>query len=101
MLRVLLGVVDGLGLPQDVNLDLTGVGELLLDLLGDVAGEQDHLILADVLGLDHDADLAARLDGVGARDAGEALGDLLELFEALDVVFDVLAPGAYRGRLRL
>ena len=79
-------------------LDLAGVGQLVLDLLGDIAREQDHLVLADVLRLDHDADLAAGLDGVAAGDAGEALGDLLELFETLDVVLDVLAARAGTGR---
>ena len=90
----LLRVIDGLGLAHEIDLDLTGVGQLVLDLLGDVAREQHHLILRDLLGLDHDADLAAGLNGKAVGDAGEALGDFLELFETLDIVLDVLAPGA-------
>ena len=74
-----------------MDLDLSGIGELLLDLLCDVAGQQSHLILADLLGLDHDADLAACLNCVASGDTGEALGNLFELFKTLDVVFDVLA----------
>ena len=93
----LLGVFDGLRLAQEMNLDLTGVGQLSLDLLGDVAGQQDHLVLTDLLGLDHDADLAARLNGVAAGDAGEALGDFLKLLKTLDVVLDVLAACAGRA----
>ena len=77
-----------------MNLDLTGVSQLLFDLLGDVAGQQNHLILADLLGLDHHADLAAGLDRIRACDAWEALGDLLQLFQTLDVVFDVLTARA-------
>ena len=73
----LLRVVDGLGLAQEIDLDLAGVGQLVLDLLGDVAREQHHLILRDLLGLDHDADLAAGLNGKAVGDAGEALGDFL------------------------
>ena len=73
----LLGVLDGLGLTQQVDLDLAGVLQLVLDLLGDIAGQQDHLILADDLGLDHDADLAAGLDGEGLLNAVEGRGDLL------------------------
>ena len=46
-----------------MNLDLTGVFQLILDLFGNVPGQQDHLVLADLLGLDHDADLTARLNG--------------------------------------
>ena len=93
----LFRVVDSLGLAQEIDLDLTGVGQLVLDLLGDVAREQHHLILRDLLGLDHDADLAAGLNGKAVGDAGEALGDFLELFETLDIVLDVLAPGAGRA----
>ena len=68
----LLCVIDGFGLAQDVNLYLTRVSQLVLDLLCDVAGKQNHLILADLFGLDHDADLAAGLNRVGACDAGDA-----------------------------
>ena len=80
-----------------MDLDLTGIGKLLLDLLCDIARQKHHLILGNILGLDHNADLASGLDGVAARNAGEALGYLLELFEALDVVFDVLAACAGTG----
>ena len=69
-----------------MDLDLAGIGELGLDLLGDVPGQQGHLILADLLGLDHDADLAARLDGVAAGDAREGPGHGLQLLQALDIV---------------
>ena len=90
----LLCVIYGLGLAQDMNLDLAGIGELGLDLLGDVPCQQDHLILADLLGLDHDAYLAAGLNCIGACDTGEALGNFLKLFKTLDIVFDILAPCA-------
>ena len=80
-----------------MDLDLTGILELALDALGQLAGEDDHIVLAHLLGLDHHADLAARLNGVGGLDAGVGAGDLLELFEALDVVLDVLAAGAGTG----
>ena len=69
----LLRVIDGLRLAQDVHLYLTGVGKLTLDLLGDIPCQKHHLILADVLWLDHDAYLAAGLNGIGACDAGKAL----------------------------
>ena len=70
----LLRVVDGLGLAQEIDLDLAGVGQLVLDLLGDVAREQHHLILRDLLGLDHDADLAAGLNGKAVGEPGFGLG---------------------------
>ena len=36
--KELFGVLDGLGLPDEVDLDLAGVLHLVLDLLGDVPG---------------------------------------------------------------
>ncbi len=42
-----------------------GVLQFVLDPLGDLPGQQDHFVLADHLGFDDDADLAAGLDGVG------------------------------------
>ena len=42
---VLFGVLDGLGLPQKVDLDLAGVLQLVLDLLGNVPGQiKVHLL---------------------------------------------------------
>ena len=92
-------VLDRFGLADDVDLDLAGVFEFGLDLLGKIVGEQDHVVLGDFLGLDHDADLAAGLDGVGFFDAGEGIGQLFELFEPADIVLDVLTActGACSG----
>ena len=77
-----------------MDFDLAGVGQLLLDLLCDIASQEHHLILGNLLGLYHYADLAACLDGIAACNTGEALGYLLELFEALDVILDILAARA-------
>ena len=85
----LLCVFDGLGFADDVDLDLSGIFELGLDLLGKIMRKQDHVVLADLFGLDHDADLAAGLNGVGLFDAREGAGELFELFEPADVVLDV------------
>ena len=74
-----------------MDFDLAGVGQLFLDLLCDIASQEHHLILGNLLGLYHYADLAAGLNCIAAGNDGEALGYLLELFEALDVIFDILA----------
>ena len=66
-------------------------------LTGDLPGQEHHLVLADLVGLDHDADLPARLDGKGLFHAGEGGGDLLQLLQALDIVLQVLPPGAGPG----
>ena len=73
----LLGVIHSLGLADEVDFDLAGVFQLGFDLLGDVVGQQSHIVLGDVLGSDHDADLAAGLDGVGLLHAGEGARELL------------------------
>ena len=90
MVLILLRVLDGAALADDVDLDLAGIIEGILDLLGDLAGQQDDLIIADDIGLDHDADFAAGLNGKGLLHALKAGRDLLQIFQTLDVV--ELAP---------
>ena len=63
-------------------------------LLGEIAGQNDHLILGHLLGLDHHADLTAGLNGVALLDAGIGARDLLELLQTLDVVLQVLTARA-------
>ena len=60
-------------------------------------GQENHVVLADLLGLDHDADLAARLDGVCLVDAGIGAGQLLQLLQTANVVFHILTAGAGAG----
>ena len=90
---VLFCVVHNFGFAQNVNLDLAGIGELVLDLFGNVAGQKHHLVFGDGLGLDHNADFAAGLDGIGTCNAREALGNFFQFLQALDVVLNVLAAG--------
>src|SRR5688500_9356085 len=93
-----LRVFDRTGLADHRHLDLARLGEVLLDLLGDVAREPDRLLVGDLLAVDDDPNLAAGLDGEALLHALEARGDLLELLEALDVGLEDLAarPGAGR-----
>ena len=62
-------------------------------------GQKDHVVLRDLLRLDHYADLAAGLNGVGFLNAGEGVRQLFELFEPADIVLDVLTActGACSG----
>ena len=64
-LGCLLCVLHGFGFADHVDLDLAGVFQLGFDLLGNVSCQQDHVVLGDNLGLDHDADLPACLNGEG------------------------------------
>ena len=75
-------------------LDLTGILKLGLYALDDVARNEAHLIVGDDFGLDHDPDLASRLDGERLFHSVEFHGDLFELREPLDVVLKVLAARA-------
>ena len=59
----LFGEFDCLGFTQQIDLDLTWILQLVLDLLCDIACQQDHLVLADNLGFDHDTNLTACLNG--------------------------------------
>ena len=93
----LASVVGGPRLPDDGDLDLARVLELLLDLAGDLVAEQDGAVVVERARHDHDADLAAGLHGVDLVDAVVAGGDLLEVAQALDVLLERLAAGARAG----
>src|SRR4051812_49739250 len=86
----LSSVVGGPGLPDDGDLDLAGVLELLLDLAGDLVAEQDRAVVVERAGDDHHADLAAGLHGVDLVDAVVAGGGLLRAAPAAGVL--LLAP---------
>ena len=90
-------VVDGAGLANHVDLDLAGVIQLVLDLLCDVACQKNHCVVGYLVRVDDDADLAAGLNGKGARNARRFVRDALQLFQTLDVVLDVLAACARTG----
>ena len=57
------GDLGGAGLADDGDPDLAGVGQLLLDLLGDVAGDHLRLDVVDRVRPHHHPDLAAGLHG--------------------------------------
>src|SRR5829696_3897032 len=59
--RGLLGVLDGARLADDRDLDLARVGQVVLDLLDDVACEACRGEVVDLLGPDEDPHLAPRL----------------------------------------
>ena len=69
----------------------------VLDLLCDGAGQQDDLIVADDVGLDHDTHFAASLHGECLLDALKAGRDLLQILQTLHIALDILAAGARTG----
>ena len=70
-------VVHYAALADDVDLDLSGILEFILDSSGDVVGEDDHLVIVDFFGLDHDADFTAGLNCEGFVNAFKLVGDFL------------------------
>src|SRR6185503_18572632 len=97
-MRGLPRVLHEPALAHDRHADLSRIRQLLLDLLGDVAGQRDGLRVADLVAVHEHADLAAGLDRVDAGDAGLVLGERLELLDALDVTVERLAARAGAGR---
>src|SRR5439155_21170262 len=97
-----LRVLNRASLADHCDFHLTGVLQRVLDLLRDIAGEPRGLKVVELFGLDHDADLAARLDRERLLDTREAVRDALELLQSLDVVGDDLAASAWaRGDVRV
>src|SRR5438552_14303166 len=90
----LFGVLHRAGLADDRDLDLTRVLQRVLDLLCDVARQPRRLKIVELLGLDHDPDLATRLDRERFFDARKAVRDAFEFLEPLDVVRVDLAVSA-------
>ena len=90
-------VFDRFGLPDHVDLDLTGIFQLRFQLSGDVPGQEDHIVLGDLLGLYHNADLPTGLDGVSLFHAGIGAGEFLQFLQAANVVFYIFPPGAGTG----
>src|SRR6266542_388039 len=92
-------IFDGPRLPDHGDLDLAGILQLRLDLLGHVAREPECLVVAQATGLDDDAQLAAGLNGKGLLNSLETVGDVLELLQPLDVgLQDLAARPRPRGR---
>ena len=94
----LFGVFNRAGLTHDVDLDLPGIIQLILDLLDDLAGDNHHSVVIDHIGLEHNPHLASGLNGEALFNAVEGGGNLLKLLKTLDVVLNVFAPGAGTGR---
>src|SRR5229473_802105 len=94
----LFGVLDGPRLADHRDPDLPGKAQLSLDAFGDVSRHQLGSGVIDLLRLDQDPDLAAGLDGVGLLGSLERVGNLLQLFQPLDVGLERLTPCAWAGR---
>src|SRR5205814_8845012 len=91
------GIVAGARLATHRDLDLAGVLELVLDAAGDVLRQPHRLLVGDFFALDHDPDLAPRLQRKRLRDALERIGNAFKAFEALDVRFQNIATCAGTG----
>ena len=77
-----------------MDLDLSGILDVFLDLLRHIARDDLHSNVVNLFGLDHYAELAACLNCISLFDTVEFLCDLLELFKTLGVVLEILAACA-------
>src|SRR5918999_5285529 len=82
------------GLPNNRDTDLAWVGELVFDLLGDIAGDYLSLDVVDRVRTNHHAHLAAGLHGEHLLHAVVLVRDLFESLQALHVRFQRLAARA-------
>lgn len=67
---MLAGEFDGSCFSEYGDFDFAGEGHLVGDAFGDLVGSEVGLVVGDTIGVDHDADLTACLDGEGFGDAG-------------------------------
>ena len=58
----LLRVMHSAAFANDIDLDLTGIFKLILDLLNDISCNERHLFIRDDLRLNHNTNLTACLD---------------------------------------
>src|SRR3954468_7935054 len=65
------GELNGPGLPDDCDLDLPRILELVLDPAGDVLRQPHRFFVRDALALDQDTNLPPGLKGKGLRHAFE------------------------------
>ena len=82
---ILFCVIHLAVLTNQHDLDLTRIFQLIFNALGNVAGEEYHIVIVDLFGLDHDADFAAGLDGKAFFNAFKTGGNLFKLLQTLDV----------------
>src|SRR5262245_15683781 len=81
--RISVRDLAGPRLPDHRDFDLPRIGHLLLDPSRHVARQHGRLVVGNRPRIDDDADLAARLHGVGPLDAAEGVADALEVFQTL------------------
>src|SRR5262249_27733504 len=94
----LLRVVHRTRFPDDGDLDLAGVFQLVLDAPRDVLGEPDRLFLRNLLAFDHDSNLAPGLEAESLRNALESVSDAFQLFQPLHVGLQNVAARAGTSR---
>ena len=63
--KFLFSVVACTAFTDDIDFDLTGIFKLILNLLDDISCNENHLIIRNNIGLDHDTDFTACLDSEG------------------------------------
>ena len=87
MAKTLFGKTHGAALADDRDADLAGLGKVFFNLARDIPAQQVGGIVIHIVGIDHNAEFASGLNGVGLGNAVEGRSDVFQIFQALDVVF--------------
>ena len=66
-------------LANDIDLDLSGIFHLVLDLLGNISCEYYHVRIRNLIGYDHDSDFSACLNSKRFFNTLITVGDFFEL----------------------
>ena len=90
---ILFCVIDGAAFADKMYFDLSGIFQLVFDLLGNVSCEKHHLIIVDDVRFHADTNFASCLDGKAIIDALKGVRDLFQFFQTFDIVFEVLSSG--------
>ena len=74
------------------HLDLAGILEIVFDPLGDILRQPDGAQVVHIVRLNQNPDLAAGLDGIGLRYAGERVADIFQRLDAAYVGLQRFTP---------
>lgn len=93
----LLGICNTASLADDSNLDLTGIGHLVLNLGCNLSAQCLGLCIVHLVGTDDDAQFATCLNGIGLRYAWIAHSDGFKIVQTLDISLNDFTTGTRTG----
>ena len=77
-------------MPNHRDLNLTRVGHIVADPLGDLERKSLSHIVAHATGVHHNTNFSTRVNGIGISYAAKRLGDLFQIPDSLDIPFNII-----------